>query len=106
MPRSPRVVAAVVATLLTVLGGPAIVAATVPPTDPPVVTANEFIPDDRDLSECVSAIPKPGCGSEARGGWRQGLVLGVVVAALAFVGWRITVSVRRGRRQLERTGGR
>jgi hypothetical protein len=40
-------------------------------------------------------VPKPGCGSEARGGWHQGLVMIALVLALAFVGWRIVVGVRR-----------
>ena len=35
---------------------------------------NEFVPVDRDIGECISAIPKPGCGSEARSGWRQAAV--------------------------------
>ena len=44
-----------------------------PPPPPATVTtgtANEFLPD-RDLDECVSALPQPDCGSESRGGWRQ-----------------------------------
>ena len=69
------------------------------------MTDNDFLPD-RDLSECVSAVPQPGCGSKAKGGWRQALVFGVVVVGLAFVGWRITRTVRRNRRALETTGGR
>ena len=68
-------------------------AATEPP--PPPVTDNEFIPVGRDLSECITAAPKPGCGSEARSDWHQGLVLGVMIAGLVFVGWRIIRGVRR-----------
>jgi hypothetical protein len=80
-------------------------AATPPPTDPPTtVVDNPFIPEGN-LGDCISAVPKPGCGSEAKGGWRQGLVLGVMVLGLAFVGWRITRTVRRNRRALEQTGG-
>jgi MYXO-CTERM domain-containing protein len=62
-----------------------------------VVVDNDFIPENRNLSECVSALPKPGCGSSARGGWRQGAILGVLVVALAFITWRIVRSVRRNR---------
>jgi hypothetical protein len=76
-----------------------------PPTDPPFVTDNDFLPE-RDLSECVSAMPQPNCGSESKGGWRQALVFGVVVAALAFVGWRIIRTVRRNRREMEPSPGR
>lgn len=100
-----RVVSALALVLVTMLAGPA-VAAGAPPTDPPVVTANPFIPEEENLSECVSAVPKPGCGSEERGGWRQTAVLGVVVVGLTFVGWRITRTVRRNRRELETTDGR
>jgi hypothetical protein len=116
MPR--RVLVALVAFLLPVLAGPAVVSAAVaaaapsvaavtatPPTDPPVVTDNDFIPQGN-LSDCVSALPQPDCGSDAKGGWRQLLVLAVVVVGLAFVGWRITRTVRRNRRALESSDGR
>jgi hypothetical protein len=111
-----RVLAALAAVLLTLSAVPdgtsdaatpsaAVLQGTPTPTDPPVVTDNDFVPD-RDLSECVSAVPQPDCGSEAKGGWRQALVFGVVVVGLAFLGWRITRTVRRNRRELETTGGR
>jgi len=112
MPR--RVLVALVAVLLPLLAGPAAVAAAAPsvavvtatpPTDPPAVTDNDFIPQGN-LSDCVSAVPQPDCGSEARGGWRQLLVLAAVVVGLAFVGWRITRTVRRNRRALESSDGR
>ena len=67
-------------------------ASTEPP--PPPVTDNEFIPEGRDFSECISAVPKPGCGSEARNDWHQGLVLGVMIAGLVIIGWRIVRGVR------------
>jgi hypothetical protein len=73
----------------------AVAAAGDPP--PPADTVNEFIPEDRELSECISALPKPGCGSEARGGWRQVLVLVAILVALAFIAWRILRAARRGR---------
>ncbi len=59
------------------------------------VVDNEFLPEGRDLSECVSAVERPGCGSKARGGWRQWLVAAVLVSALGFIAWRIVRSVRR-----------
>ena len=68
-------------------------ASTEPP--PPPVTDNVFIPEDRDFGECITAVPKPGCGSEARSDWHQGLVLGVMVAGLIVIGWRIVRGVRR-----------
>ncbi|MFZ9628241.1 MAG: hypothetical protein ACO3C1_02705 [Ilumatobacteraceae bacterium] len=67
--------------------------ATAAGTDTSVVD-NVFIPEDQDLGNCVSTLPRPGCGSDARGGWRQYLTMGVLVAGLAFVGWRISIGVR------------
>ena len=64
-------------------------------SDITTVTVNEFLPTDRDLSDCISALPKPGCGSDARGGWRQTAVFGMVIAGLAFIGWRVVVGARR-----------
>ena len=61
---------------------------------PPPVTDNAFIPEDRELGECITAVPKPGCGSEARGDWHQGVVLAVIVAGLIVIGWRIVRGIR------------
>jgi len=74
-------------------GGGLAAASSEPP--PPPVTDNAFIPENRDLGECITAVPKPGCGSEARGDWHQGLALGVMVAGLVVIGWRIVRGVRR-----------
>ena len=60
--------------------------------------ANEFLPADRSISECISAIPKPGCGSDARGGWHQAVVLLAVLVGLAVIAWRVVVGARRARR--------
>jgi hypothetical protein len=68
---------------------------------PPPVTVNEFIPEDRDLSDCLSALPKPGCGSEARGGWGQTAVLSAILVGLGVIGWRISVGLRANRRALD-----
>jgi hypothetical protein len=64
----------------------------------PTVSVNEFLPEDRSIGECISAVPRPGCGSDARGGWRQYIVAVVLVAGLVFVGWRIVAGVRRPRK--------
>jgi hypothetical protein len=66
--------------------------ATAPPT---TIVDNPFLPDDQNLSDCISALPRPDCGSEERGGWRQILVLALVVAGFAFIAWRVVRSVRR-----------
>ena len=64
--------------------------------------ANDFIPTDRDISECISAIPKPGCGSEARGGWHQTIVLLAILAGLALITWRIVVGARKAKAAQDR----
>jgi hypothetical protein len=71
-----------------------------PPTTPPV-TDNPFLPPDKDLSQCISANPQPGCGSKARGGWRQALTFVIVALAMAFIGWRIVLIVRRNRKAVD-----
>ena len=70
---------------------------------PPATTIadNDFIPENRNLGDCISAVPKPDCGSEARGGWHQSLVFVVLVAALAFIGWRIVRGARAARSPAE-----
>jgi hypothetical protein len=79
--------------LAIAVGGAEPAASSEPP--PPPVTDNVFIPADRDLGECITAVPRPGCGSDARSDWHQGLVLGVMVAGLVVIGWRIVRGVRR-----------
>ena len=65
--------------------------------DPPPPTFNEFYPDQRSLSDCLSSLPKPDCGSEARGGWAQTVVFLSILAGLAFITWRVIASSRRAR---------
>lgn len=122
---SRRVLVTLVATVVTWLAVPAVPVAASPAATwsavdavavqpgevtPPTVPVDEavdnpFIPEGRDLSECISAVPKPGCGSTARGGWRQGLVFGVMVAGLAVIGWQVTRTVRRARQAVEGNEG-
>ena len=64
-------------------------------TDVTTVTVNDFVPTERDLSECISAVPKPGCGSEARGGWRQTAIFVLVIGGLGFIGWRVVAGARK-----------
>ncbi len=56
---------------------------------------NPFIPEDVNIGDCVSALPRPGCGNEIRGDSHSALTFGVLVAGLAFIGWRISRGVRR-----------
>jgi len=66
--------------------------------DAPPVT-NDFMDLDRDVSDCISAMPKPGCGREPtssgdRGGWQQILLFGVLMLGMAGIGTRVAFSVR------------
>jgi NADH:ubiquinone oxidoreductase subunit 6 (subunit J) len=61
---------------------------------------NDFIPPDVDLSECISANPRPGCGSENRSGWRQYLILAALLVGVVVIAWRITLAVRARDRSL------
>ncbi len=78
-------------------GTPVAPATVTPATVPPEDTINPFLPEDRSIGECISALPKPGCGSEARGGWRQGVILLAILVGLAFIAWRIVRAARRAR---------
>ena len=60
---------------------------------------NPFIPEDRNLGDCVSSVPRPDCGTKAHGGWRQGIVFIVLMVGMAFIGWRIFRAVRRADRE-------
>ena len=73
---------------------------TVPAADSsPTTLDNPFLPENANIGDCVSAVPRPECGSKARGGWRQGLVFGAVVAAMAVIGTRLVIAVRRRERR-------
>ena len=88
--------------LLLAPAGAAFATTSPPPPTPTPVTFNEFLPEDRGLGECISAVPKPGCGSEARGGWHQTLVLLAILVGLALIVWRVVVSSRRARADRDR----
>jgi hypothetical protein len=95
-----RLLLTVIAVVILSVVGSFVATAAAPldaPAPPSTIAAdNEFVPD-RDLDECVSSLPQPDCGSEGRGGWRQAAVLGVLVAAVAFITWRIVRSARSSR---------
>ena len=68
---------------------------TQPPNTQPPISANEFIPDDRDLTSCIGVLERPGCGSESRGGWRQTLVFGALFVGLVFIFGNVARGVRK-----------
>lgn len=76
-----------------------VAAASVPPADQPPTT-NDFLDLERDVSECISSMPKPGCGREPtssgdRGGWQQTLVFAVLMTSMAGIGVRVVFAVRK-----------
>ena len=75
----------------------------VPSTPPretqPPNSANDFIPEERDLTSCIGVLERPGCGSESRGGWRQTLILLAIFAGLAVVFGNVARGVQRNRRE-------
>ncbi len=78
------------------------VAGAPPATDAPADTVpnstfNDFIPENQPITDCISAAPKPGCGSESRSDYHQWLVFAALVGGMAFVGWRVVAGARRGR---------
>ncbi len=101
--------------MLSLIGGvlaPHGAHASVPPTVPPTVPAetiddeivideaNPFLPENRDLSDCIGMLQRPGCGSEARGGWHQNVVAIVMVSGLLLVFGRVAWGVRRSQKNM------
>ena len=56
---------------------------------------NPYIPENRNVGDCASSLPRPDCGSAARGGPTQLLTMAALMLGMAFIGWRISVGVRR-----------
>ncbi len=75
-----------------------------PSIDVPVDTANPFIPEDRDLTECIGMLQRPGCGSEARGGWHQNAVAIAMIGGLVVIFGRVAYGVRKNRRNSDLPG--
>ncbi len=70
-----------------------------PPTTELVIDeANPFLPDERNLTDCIGMLQRPGCGSEARGGWHQNVVAIVMVSGLLLVFGRVAWGVRRSQK--------
>ncbi len=93
-----RILALVLISLTALMTTGAVVTATdsdTPPDNRPVITVNEFMPTDRSLSDCISVLPKPGCGSEARGGWAQTAVFLALIGGLGIIFTRIILGIRR-----------
>jgi hypothetical protein len=96
--------AAMVLMALALLAVP-VTASAAPATAPPPATTpsgstgstvgdNPYIPEDANIGDCISALPRPECGSHEQGGSRQYLILAVLLAGMGFVGWRVARGVR------------
>lgn len=59
------------------------------------IGTNPFIPEDVNIGDCLSSLPRPGCGTEASSSGATLITFGVLVAGLAFIGWRIARGVRQ-----------
>ena len=90
LPDLAVVVAALVA-LLVLAGGsrPATALAAGSGTDTTAVA----LADDEDVSDCISALPKPGCDRRDTDAMQVAVLL-VMTAGVAFIGWRIGRAVR------------
>lgn len=93
----PRAIWLAVSAVVLAVGTAAPVVASVPPEP---IEENVYLDLERGVNECISALPKPGCGREPvdagdRGGWQQFLVFGVLMTAMAGIGTRIVFSVRK-----------
>ena len=76
---------------------------TMPDGDIVIDEANPFLPENRNLTDCVGMLQRPGCGSEARGGWHQNAVAIVMVSGLLIVFGRVAWGVRRSQKNATAT---
>ena len=72
------------------------------PVEPPT-TANDFFPEERDVTDCLGTVERPGCGSKARGGWRQTLVFIAMFIGLLVVFGRVAIGVSRNRKKVDQS---
>jgi hypothetical protein len=94
--------------VMCIIGSPAAVrvaTAATPPDQPvPPSTASPFLPERENVTDCLSSLPPPDCGSEERGGPGQWLAFGALLLGMAFIGWRIARGVRRRDREMSARG--
>ena len=63
-------------------------------SSPALTGDNQYLPVRENVSDCIGAVERPDCGSEAKGGWQLALTFGVLLAGMSFIGWRVVRSVR------------
>lgn len=110
MPRRvPLVSSALFAAVVTVSP---VAAFASPPSDDPQPSESTVVWDlERDPSECIGFLPKPGCGKEPqqagdRGGALQWAVFGLIIGGVGTVGTVLARNVvKRDREIARRLGG-
>jgi hypothetical protein len=72
-------------------------AATSVPPDPldPAADSPITLVGDRNLDECISAMPRPGCRTSTDTDAMQIAVFSVLIGALVLIGWRIARATRQ-----------
>jgi hypothetical protein len=73
-----------------------------PPDTVPSSTFNDFIPEEQPLSDCISAAPRPGCGSASRSDYHQWLVFLAVIGGMVVIAWRVVAGARRRRPDVDK----
>jgi hypothetical protein len=86
------VIAPALAVVLAAGGAGSHATTSIPPDGEPITTVT--LADERNLSECISALPRPGCRTSNRSDGMQLAVLGVMAGGIAIIAWRITRSIR------------
>ena len=103
--RAPLISSALFAALVTVSP---VVALASPPSDDSQPTESTVVWDlERDPSECIGFLPKPGCGKEPqqagdRGGAMQWTVFGLILGGVGTVGAVLARNVVKRDREIAR----
>ncbi|MDO8389409.1 MAG: hypothetical protein Q7V57_02890 [Actinomycetota bacterium] len=58
------------------------------------IAANEFLPEDQNISDCVGTNERPGCGSRSKGGLHLYLVFAALFGGVGFIAWRVSIGIR------------
>jgi len=58
------------------------------------IGANDFLPEDKNISDCVGTVERPGCGSKSKGGLHLYLVFAALFGGVGFIAWRVSIGIR------------
>ncbi|MGA0862464.1 MAG: hypothetical protein ACO3RB_01085 [Ilumatobacteraceae bacterium] len=106
----PRLVTSTLAAVALSLAFSTDVLASPPDTDAPVTESTVVWDLERDPSECIGFLPKPGCGKEPeqagdRGGVLQWTIFGLILGGVGTVGTVLARNVIRRDREIARRLG-